>query len=66
MTETPIERSRRFLALHHGAGPLLMPNPWDLGTARLLVSLVREVDRPVNVLPRPGTPTVAELAAFGD
>jgi 2-methylisocitrate lyase-like PEP mutase family enzyme len=29
----------RFLALHHGAGPLLMPNPWDVGSARLLASL---------------------------
>ena len=25
--------------LHRGAGPLLMPNPWDIGSARLLESL---------------------------
>ncbi|MDQ5808191.1 MAG: isocitrate lyase/phosphoenolpyruvate mutase family protein [Actinomycetota bacterium] len=29
-----------FLALHHdGDGPLLLPNPWDAGSARLLESL---------------------------
>src|SRR5947209_5761630 len=30
------EKAERFLALHHGTTPLLMPNPWDLGSARLL------------------------------
>jgi 2-methylisocitrate lyase-like PEP mutase family enzyme len=39
MSETPTERARRFRDLHHGAVPLLMPNPWDIGSARLLVSL---------------------------
>jgi 2-methylisocitrate lyase-like PEP mutase family enzyme len=29
----------RFLALHHGDGPLLVPNPWDAGSARLLAHL---------------------------
>ena len=29
----------RFLALHHGDSPLLIPNPWDCGSAKLLVSL---------------------------
>ncbi len=29
----------RFLALHHGPGPLLLPNPWDVGSAKLMVSL---------------------------
>ncbi|HEV2814526.1 MAG TPA: isocitrate lyase/phosphoenolpyruvate mutase family protein, partial [Solirubrobacteraceae bacterium] len=29
-----------FLALHHGdRGPLLIPNPWDAGSAKLLESL---------------------------
>ncbi|WP_111719774.1 isocitrate lyase/phosphoenolpyruvate mutase family protein [Homoserinimonas sp. OAct 916] len=28
-----------FLALHHGAGPLLIPNPWNVGSARLFASL---------------------------
>lgn len=31
--------AQRFLALHHGDAPLLMPNPWDAGSARLLASL---------------------------
>jgi 2-methylisocitrate lyase-like PEP mutase family enzyme len=31
--------SEHFLALHHGDGPLLMPNPWDLGSARLFAHL---------------------------
>ena len=125
---------RRFLELHHGEEPLLLPNPWDPGSARLLgwlgfkalattssgrgrpwragapvltaraenylygrpdladtiarlqayqdagadvlyapgVSdlaeirqLVASVDRPVNVLARPGVPAVPELAAAG-
>ena len=30
---------RRFLELHHGEGPLLLPNPWDPGSARLLAWL---------------------------
>jgi len=31
--------AERFLALHHGDTPLLMPNPWDAGSARLLAWL---------------------------
>jgi 2-methylisocitrate lyase-like PEP mutase family enzyme len=33
------EKARRFLALHQEDRPLLMPNPWDRGSARLLASL---------------------------
>jgi 2-methylisocitrate lyase-like PEP mutase family enzyme len=33
------ETARRFLALHRGEGPLLLPNPWDRGSAKLLASL---------------------------
>ena len=33
------ERASRFLALHHAESPLLLPNPWDRGSARLLASL---------------------------
>jgi 2-methylisocitrate lyase-like PEP mutase family enzyme len=33
------EKTDQFLALHHGAGPLLMPNPWDAGSAKILASL---------------------------
>ncbi|HTT00334.1 MAG TPA: isocitrate lyase/phosphoenolpyruvate mutase family protein [Streptosporangiaceae bacterium] len=29
----------RFLALHRPGQPLLLPNPWDLGSARVLASL---------------------------
>ncbi len=32
-------RAQRFLALHRGPTPLLMPNPWDTGSAKLLASL---------------------------
>jgi len=31
--------SDRFLTLHRPGAPLLMPNPWDVGSARLLASL---------------------------
>jgi 2-methylisocitrate lyase-like PEP mutase family enzyme len=33
------KRAERFLALHRPGAPLLMPNPWDIGSARLLASL---------------------------
>jgi 2-methylisocitrate lyase-like PEP mutase family enzyme len=36
---TQAEKSRRFLALHKPGEPLLMPNPWDLGSARVLAAL---------------------------
>ena len=32
-------RAEAFRALHEGADPLLLPNPWDVGSARLLASL---------------------------
>jgi 2-methylisocitrate lyase-like PEP mutase family enzyme len=33
------EKAARFLALHVPGRPLLIPNPWDAGSARLLASL---------------------------
>jgi 2-methylisocitrate lyase-like PEP mutase family enzyme len=33
------EKARRFLALHRDERPLLLPNPWDLGSTLLLSSL---------------------------
>ena len=33
------DQAQRFLALHRPGEPLLMPNPWDLGSAKLLASL---------------------------
>jgi 2-methylisocitrate lyase-like PEP mutase family enzyme len=36
---TQAAKAEQFLALHHQDRPLLMPNPWDLGSARLLASL---------------------------
>lgn len=38
MTTTPAA-AERFLALHTAGEPLLLPNPWDAGTAKLLASL---------------------------
>ncbi|HEX3323578.1 MAG TPA: isocitrate lyase/phosphoenolpyruvate mutase family protein [Solirubrobacterales bacterium] len=32
-------RAERFLALHQGERPLLLPNPWDQGSAKLFASL---------------------------
>ena len=34
-----VEKAKRFLALHRGATPLLMPNAWDAGSAKLLAAL---------------------------
>src|SRR3954462_11703568 len=31
--------TERFRALHDGDKPLLLPNPWDVGSAKLLASL---------------------------
>ena len=36
---TQADKARRFLALHRAGQPLLMPNPWDLGSAKLLAGL---------------------------
>lgn len=36
MVEVQVQKAARFLALHQGSAPLLLPNPWDLGSARLL------------------------------
>ena len=33
------DRAKRFLALHEGERPLLLPNPWDAGSAKLLAAL---------------------------
>jgi 2-methylisocitrate lyase-like PEP mutase family enzyme len=39
MTTATADRAARFLELHRGTQPLLMPNAWDQGSARLLASL---------------------------
>ncbi len=36
---TQAEKARTFLVLHDPQRPLLLPNPWDAGSARLLASL---------------------------
>jgi 2-methylisocitrate lyase-like PEP mutase family enzyme len=33
------DRAKRFLSLHEGEKPLLLPNPWDRGSAKLLAAL---------------------------
>jgi 2-methylisocitrate lyase-like PEP mutase family enzyme len=33
------DKARAFLSLHRPGEPLLLPNPWDLGSAKLLASL---------------------------
>jgi 2-methylisocitrate lyase-like PEP mutase family enzyme len=38
-TSQAAAKARRFLELHVPGTPLLMPNPWDAGSARLLASL---------------------------
>jgi 2-methylisocitrate lyase-like PEP mutase family enzyme len=39
MVESQAAKADRFLALHSGPAPLLLPNPWDEGSARLLAWL---------------------------
>ena len=39
MTITQNEKAVRFRALHEGPGVFVIPNPWDVGSARLLAGL---------------------------
>jgi 2-methylisocitrate lyase-like PEP mutase family enzyme len=39
MAATLADRARRFVALHQGPGVFVMPNPWDVGSARILAGL---------------------------
>jgi 2-methylisocitrate lyase-like PEP mutase family enzyme len=36
---TQRDRAERFATLHHGPTPLLLPNPWDVGSAKLFAEL---------------------------
>ena len=36
MTVTQHEKAHRFRALHDGPGAFVIPNPWDIGSARIL------------------------------
>src|ERR1017187_7782252 len=36
---TQAEKAELFRALHEGPEPLLLPNPWDVGSAKLLTWL---------------------------
>lgn len=36
---TQRDKAEQFLAAHRGASPLLLPNPWDVGSAKLFASL---------------------------
>ncbi len=36
---TQAQKATHFLELHHGSAPLLLPNPWDVGSAKVLASL---------------------------
>ena len=37
-TSTSSDKGRDFRSLHQGEGAFIMPNPWDVGTARILAS----------------------------
>ncbi len=39
MTRSQSERSRQFRALHERKGAFVIPNPWDVGSARILAGL---------------------------
>src|ERR1044071_6410734 len=36
---TQSEKAHRFSALHDGPGAFVIPNPWDIGSARMLAGL---------------------------
>ena len=39
MTTDQVKKAAAFLAAHRGEQPLLLPNPWDAGSTKLLTSL---------------------------
>src|SRR5260370_39725622 len=39
MSVTQSEKAARFRALHDGSGVFVIPNPWDVGSARILAGL---------------------------
>jgi 2-methylisocitrate lyase-like PEP mutase family enzyme len=39
MVFSQIEKANRFLELHQASGAFVMPNPWDVGSARILAGL---------------------------
>src|SRR5690242_4937546 len=39
MSANQTEKAARFRALHEGPGAFVIPNPWDIGSARLLAGL---------------------------
>jgi 2-methylisocitrate lyase-like PEP mutase family enzyme len=39
MSVTQSEKAARFRALHNGPGVFVIPNPWDVGSARILAGL---------------------------
>src|SRR6266851_3653188 len=64
-----------FRAMHRGARILLLPNAWDVASARVFVPglrdaetigrLVKDLQCPVNILAGPGFPSVPELQKLG-
>ena len=36
MSSSQIEKAARFRALHDRPGPFVIPNPWDVGSTRIL------------------------------
>jgi 2-methylisocitrate lyase-like PEP mutase family enzyme len=39
MSTSQKDKAERFLALHQGPGAFVIPNPWDIGSARILAGL---------------------------
>jgi 2-methylisocitrate lyase-like PEP mutase family enzyme len=39
MAPTQIQRAQAFRALHERPGAFVIPNPWDVGSARILAGL---------------------------
>src|SRR5688572_9082178 len=39
MQSSRCDKARAFRALHEGPGAFVIPNPWDVGTARILAGL---------------------------
>src|SRR5256885_1642203 len=56
MTTTQNEKADRFRALHDGPGAFVIPNPWDVGSARILAGLG---------FPALATSSAASAAALG-
>ena len=53
MTATQADKAKIFRALHHRDTAFVIPNPWDIGTARILAAAGFEALATTSASPSP-------------